>query len=135
MAEGQANPSMQWKLVDTICTLLQATTTFSASYLAGIVGFAVQTFLSNKMEWHFRGLSAVVAEDPNLWNNATLSILLLLTEMEKEIKRERLTNLFWYGSGIGVAAISISYFSHTFDMSQTDFEQRGQAYLSQIQNQ
>lgn len=40
-----------------------------------------------------------------------------------------LTFLFWYGSGIGVAAISMSNFSHTFDMSHTDFEQSGHAYL------
>lgn len=33
---------------------------------------------------------------------------------------------------MGVAAISKSYFSHSFDMSQTDLEQMGQAYLSQI---
>lgn len=81
----RSNPSMQRKLVDTICTLLQATTTFSASYLASIVGSAVETFLSNKMEWHFRGLSAVVAEDPNQfvliwfrhWCSSYLHIILL----------------------------------------------------------
>lgn len=38
------------------------------------------------------------------------------------------TILLWYDSGIGVAAISMSSFSHTFDISHTDLEQRGHAY-------
>jgi hypothetical protein len=42
-----------------------------------------------------------------------------------------LTILLRYGSGIGVAAISKSIFSQTFDISQTDFENKGHAYLTQ----
>lgn len=54
---------------------------------------------------------------------------------ERKNKQRILTILFWYGSGIGVAAISKSNFSQTFDISQTDFKQRGHAYLMQNQTQ
>lgn len=36
-----------------------------------------------------------------------------------------------YG-GMDIAAISVSILSHTFDISKTDFEQIGQAYLLQF---
>lgn len=45
----------------------------SASYLASIVGSAVQTFLRHEIKSHLGGLSAVIAENPNLLSSAPLS--------------------------------------------------------------
>lgn len=86
------------------------------------------------MVLHLRFFPTVVAEDLNLFfffpsNDSVIYNLMILNSLLGWAWGVRLTILFWYGSGIGVAAISTSNFSHTFDMSQTDFEQSGHAYL------
>lgn len=87
------------------------------------------------MELNMTSFSAVIAQNPNLHVKGNAISLRQLNKphsintTQKIGKQWKLTILFWYDSGIGVAAISMSNFSQTFDISQTDFEHRGHAYL------
>lgn len=107
----------------------------SGSCLSRVVRLAVEAFLSHKMELNMTSFSAVIAQNPNLHVKGNAISLRQLNKphsintTQKIGKQWKLTILFWYDSGIGVAAISMSNFSQTFDISQTDFEHRGHAYL------